>query len=378
MAEDSGQERTEEATQKKRDDARRKGQVPRSKELATTLVTLSGACMLAFASQGLGEGTLKLFAQSFSADYLTIKDINAMPTLFFQFWVEALMLCIPLFAVLFIAAAVSSIALGGWTFSLQFKPERWNPVSGIARMVSLKSLVELLKAMGKLFLVGIAAVLGAVLMQDQIISLVNHAPDKAIRDALGILSLFFLISSLPLILIAGIDVPFQKWNHGKELRMTKQEIRDEMKETDGRPEVKSKLREMQQAAARRRMMEDIPQADVVITNPTHYSVALKYDEVSGGAPRVVAKGVDLVAAKIREVAGDSDVPIVESPRLARAVYATTDIGGEIPAGLYLAVAQILAYVYQLRDWQAVGGDAPEQPEPTVDDEYLRGLQPQAE
>lgn len=378
MAEDTGQERTEDATQKKRDDAKRKGQVPRSKELSTTLVTLSGACMLAFASQGLGDDAMKLFSQAFSADYLTIRDAQQMPALFYNFWLESLLLFIPLFAVLFIAAAVSSIALGGWTFSLQFKPERWNPVAGIAKMFSLKSLVELLKSMGKLLLIGAASVAGAIVMQDEIISLINHAPDKAIRDSLGILGLFFLISSLPLILIAAIDVPFQKWNHNKELRMTKQEVRDEMKETDGRPEVKSKLREMQQAAARRRMMEDIPQADVVITNPTHYSVALKYDEVSGGAPRVIAKGVDLVAARIREVAGDSDVPIVESPRLARAVYATTDIGGEIPAGLYLAVAQILAYVYQLRDWQAIGGDAPEQPEPHVDDDYLRGLHPHAE
>lgn len=378
MAEESGQERTEEATQKKRDDAKRKGQVPRSKELSTTLVTLAGACMMAFASQGLGEGALKLFEQSFSTDYLTLSDPNQLPSVFFAMLVQALVLCVPMMAVIFVASAVASIALGGWTFSLSFKLEKLDPIKGLGRLFSLKSLVELLKSLGKLLLVGGAAVLGIVMMQDDIIGLIMQAPDKGIRDALGILGWFFLISSLPLIIIAGIDVPFQKWNHAKELRMTKQEVRDEMKETDGRPEVKGKLREMQQAAARRRMMGDVPKADVVITNPTHYSVALKYDEVRGGAPIVLAKGVDLIAAKIREVAGDNDVPIVESPRLARAVYATTDIGREIPGGLYLAVAQILAYVYQLRDYQAIGGDYPVQPEPAVDEEFLRGLKPQAE
>ncbi|WP_372748061.1 flagellar biosynthesis protein FlhB [Litorivivens sp.] len=378
MAEDSGQERTEEPTQKKRNDAKSKGQVPRSKELSTTLVTLAGACMMAFASQGLGEGTLRLFSQSFSEDYLTISDPAQLPGLFFNMLVEALMLCIPLMAVVFVASAVANVALGGWTFSLAFKPERIDPVKGLGRLFSLKSLVELFKSIGKLLLVGAAAVLGVMMMQDQIIGLIMQAPDKAIRDALGILGWFFLITSLPLIIIACIDVPFQKWNHQKELRMTKQEVRDEMKETDGRPEVKSKLREMQQAAARRRMMADVPTADVVITNPTHYSVALKYDEVRGGAPIVLAKGADLIAAKIREVAGENDVPIVESPRLARAVYATTDIGREIPGGLYLAVAQILAYVYQLRDYQAIGGEYPVQPEPAVDDEFLRGLHPRAE
>lgn len=378
MAEDTGQERTEEPTQKKRDDAKRKGQVPRSKELSTTLVTLAGACMLAFAGQGMGKGSLALFQQSFSEDYLTVSDPGQLPGLFFTVLVEGLLLCIPLMAVLFIASAIASIALGGWTFSLGFKPERIDPVKGLGRLFSLKSLVELLKSIGKLLLVGAAAVLGIVVMQEQIVGLIMLSPDKAIKDAMGILGWFFLISSLPLIVIAAIDVPFQKWNHQKELRMTKQEIRDEMKETDGRPEVKSKLREMQQAAARRRMMADVPKADVVITNPTHYSVALKYDEVRGGAPIVLAKGVDAIAANIRAVATEHDVAIVESPRLARAVYATTDIGQEIPGGLYLAVAQILAYVYQLRDYQAIGGEFPIQPEPTVDDDYLRGLNPRAQ
>ncbi|HCS27711.1 MAG TPA: flagellar biosynthesis protein FlhB [Spongiibacteraceae bacterium] len=373
MAEESGQERTEEATPKKLEEAKKKGQVPRSKELATTLVTLAGACMLLFSGKPLADGLLQLFSKTLSADYLTISDPQLLPSLFFSVFVEGLLLVAPLMAVAMVAAAVSAVALGGWTFSLSFKPERMNPVSGLAKLFSLKSLVELAKSVGKLLFVGGAALAAMMTMQEDIQSLVSQSADRAVASAAQMLALFFLLTSLPLIAIAAIDVPFQKWNHSKELKMTKQEIRDEMKDTDGRPEVKSKLREMQQAAAQRRMMEDVPKADVVITNPTHYSVALKYDERRGGAPVVLAKGADVIAAKIRERATESDVPIVESPRLARAVFATTDIGGEIPGGLYLAVAQILAYVYQLRDWQARGGDYPEQPEPRVDDEYLKGL-----
>lgn len=373
MAEESGQERTEEATPKKREEAKKKGQVPRSKELSTTLVTLAGACMLLFFGQPLADGLQRMFSKTLSADYLTIGDPQLLPGMFFSVFVEGLLLTAPLMAVCMLAAGLSAVALGGWTFSLSFKPEKMNPISGLAKLFSLKSLVELAKSVGKLVFVGGAAIAAMLAMQDDILSLVSQSADRAIASAAHMLALFFLLTSLPLIAIAAIDVPFQKWNHSKELKMTKQEIRDEMKDTDGRPEVKSKLREMQQAAAQRRMMDDVPKADVVITNPTHYSVALKYDQMRGGAPVVLAKGADIIAAKIRERAAEFEVPIVESPRLARAVFATTDIGAEIPGGLYLAVAQILAYVYQLRDWQARGGDYPEQPEPRVDDEYLKGL-----
>ncbi len=184
---------------------------------------------------------------------------------------------------------------------------------------------------------------------------------------------FFFIVSLPLVAIAAVDVPWQIWNFNKELKMTRQEVRDEHKESDGRPEVKAKLREMQQAAANNRMMEKVPTADVIITNPTHFAVALKYDEARMAAPMLLAKGADNIAAKIRELAAEHDVPIVESPRLARAVFASTDLDAEIPGGLYLAVAQILTYVYQLRSWETMGGDYPEAPEPEVADEYLGNL-----
>lgn len=373
MAEESGQERTEQATPKKLDEARKKGQVPRSKELSTTLVTLAGAAMMVISGKDIAQGMQALFRKTLSADYLTQSDPAQLPGAFFSVFVEGLLLLVPLMLVALAATAVAAVALGGWAFSLSVKLDRLNPITGLGRLFSLKSLVELAKSLGKLILVGGAALLCILLMHDDIQNLVNQSADRAIADAASLLVWFFLLTSLPLLLIAAIDVPFQKWNHAKELRMTRQEVRDELKETDGRPEVKSRLREMQQAAAQRRMMDDVPKADVIITNPTHYAVALKYDGSRGGAPKVVAKGADNLAMLIRERGRDSEVPIVESPRLARAVYATTAIGDEIPSGLYLAVAQILAYVYQLRDWQVSGGEFPEQPQPEVDDDFLQGL-----
>ena len=375
MAEESGQERTEQATPKKREDARKKGQVPRSRELSTTLVTLAGAAMMIVSGGDIARGMQALFSRTLSADYLTRSDPAHLPGAFFSVLVEGLLLLVPLMLVALVASALASVALGGWTFSLGLKLERLNPITGLGRLFSLKSLVELAKSLGKLILVGGAALLCLLVMHDDIQNLVYLSADRAIVNAAALLAWFFLLTSLPLVIIAAIDVPFQKWNHAKELRMTRQEVRDELKETDGRPEVKSRLREMQQAAAQRRMMDDVPKADVIITNPTHYAVALKYDGSRGGAPKVVAKGVEFLATLIRERASEFEVPIIESPRLARAVYATTAIGDEIPGGLYLAVAQILAYVYQVRDWQVSGGEFPEPPQPEVDDAFLQGLRP---
>ena len=183
-----------------------------------------------------------------------------------------------------------------------------------------------------------------------------------------------LLYTLALVaVIAAADIMWKRFDHRRKQRMSMKEVRDEHKESDGRPEVKAKLREMQQAAANNRMMEKVPTADVIITNPTHFAVALKYDEARMAAPMLLAKGADNIAAKIRELAAEHDVPIVESPRLARAVFASTDLDAEIPGGLYLAVAQILTYVYQLRSWETMGGDYPEAPEPEVADEYLGNL-----
>ena len=361
MAEnEDGQERTEEASAKKLADAKKKGQVARSKELTTMMVTVGGAAMLLFTGGGLAVALKDLLAHSLSPEFLLVEQKSLIVSRLYQTLVSGLLTIWPLLAIALVAVMVSSTILGGWIFSLSVKPERMDPIKGIGKIFSLRSLGELAKSIMKMVFIGVAAVWLLSGMADDIL-------------VLELLVWFFFVVSLPLVAIAAIDVPWQVWNFNKELKMTRQEVRDEHKESDGRPEVKAKLREMQQAAANNRMMEKVPTADVIITNPTHFAVALKYDEARMAAPMLLAKGADNIAAKIRELAAEHDIPIVESPRLARAVFASTDLDSEIPGGLYLAVAQILTYIYQLRSWETMGGDYPETPQPDIADEYLGNL-----
>ena len=373
MAEnEDGQERTEDASEKRLADSRKKGQVPRSKELTTMMVTLSGAAILLFTGGQLAVALQDLLSSSLSPSFL-IADERELASRLYQTLVRGLLTIWPLMLVAIIAVVFSSTILGGWTFNLSVKPSRMDPIKGVAKLFSLRSLGELAKALMKMVFIGAAAIFLLSGLAGDILGLGLQEPKEAIKNSASLLVWFFFIVSLPLLAIAAIDVPWQLWNYHKELRMTRQEVRDEHKESDGRPEVKAKLREMQQAAANNRMMEKVPTADVIITNPTHFAVALKYDEARMAAPTLLAKGADNIAAKIRELAMEHDVPIVESPRLARAVFASTDLDAEIPGGLYLAVAQILTYVYQLRSWETLGGDYPEPPEPEVDDAYLKDL-----
>lgn len=373
MAENQdGQERTEEASAKKLTDARNKGQVPRSRELSTMMVTVAGAATLIAVGQPLATAMATLMRRGLSPEAL-LRGPEEMASEFFQSLLGGLLAIWPLLAVAMVATVVAAILLGGWTFNLSLKLERLDPIKGLAKLFSLRSLGELGKSILKMTVIGVAAYLLLRFSQDDILRLGLLSPHSGIAASARLLAWFFLLVSLPLVLIAALDVPWQMWNYKKELRMTRQEVRDEHKESDGRPEVKAKLREMQQAAAGRRMMDKVPTADVIITNPTHFAVALKYDEARTAAPVLVAKGADVMAARIRAVGGDADVPIVESPRLARAVYASTELDGEIPGGLYLAVAQILTYVYQLRSWESLGGELPAAPQPDIDDSYLKDL-----
>jgi flagellar biosynthetic protein FlhB len=242
--------------------------------------------------------------------------------------------------------------MGGWSFSLEtisFKLEKLDPIKGLARIVSLKSLVELTKALAKFVLLLGAAILVFFSIDQQLLSLSSMTPKAAGLEAATILVQVLLILSATTILIVALDVPFELWNHSKQLRMTKQEIKDEMKETDGNPQVKQRIRTLQRQLAESRMMEDVKTADVVITNPTHYAVALQYLDRPGSAPKVLAKGKDLTALRIRSIAADCDIPIFEAPPLARALYRSTEIGYEIPHVLYMAVARVLAYVFQLKN-----------------------------
>ncbi|RLJ21216.1 flagellar biosynthetic protein FlhB [bacterium endosymbiont of Escarpia laminata] len=375
MAENQdGQEKSEQPTAKRLNEAKRKGQVARSKELNTMAITLIGVIFLAMTSGQLGGGLQALMKTSFTLSRDEIFDIGTLFTHLSAAMQDAFILLVPFFGLMIVVAIGSSIALGGFSISAEAltpKLSKLSPAKGLKRMFSAKALVELLKAMAKFVLIGGAT---AILLWNTLDSYLNlHGMEfqQALPELGSLIGWSVTLLASTLILIAAIDVPFQLWEHKRQLKMTKQEIRDEMKETDGRPEVKSRIRSLQREMAQRRMMEEVPKADVIVTNPTHYAVALRYDQESMSAPKVVAKGADLVAANIRRIGLESDVPIVESPVLARAIYFHSELNDAIPAGLFLAVAKLLAYVFQLRVYRTDGGDIPQVPDELPVPEDLR-------
>jgi flagellar biosynthetic protein FlhB len=362
MAEnENGQEKTEEATAKKLAKSREEGQVARSKELTTTLLMLASVLGVKVLGAGLSEALLGMMRFNFTMSPDVAFDEKLMLSHLVNTTSAAVLGVIPIFIVLILAAFIGPIALGGFLFSAKAvapKLERMSPIKGLKRMFSLNSLVELFKAIGKVLLVGSASVVMLLHFKNDLLSLAYAPLEPAIVEMLSIIVWSLLAISSSLILISAIDVPYQIFDHNKKMRMTLQEVKDEMKDVEGKPEVKGRRRQMQMELSQRRMMESVPEADVVITNPDHFSVALKYDVDGSGAPVVVAKGVDFLAIKIREVANAHDVMLLQIPPLARAVYFTTNIDDEIPNTLYLAVAQVLAYVFQLRAHQKGKGKPP--------------------
>lgn len=353
MAEDqqSGQERTEQPTEKRKKDARKKGQVPRSRELNTMLSLLFAASTFVVLGRWMAVEFPQLIAASLTFDRALAFDKSLVAVRLIELIMSSLVVLTPLFALSILGALAGPMVMGGWAFSpaaAAFKLEKINPLTGLKRIFSAKGLMELLKALFKfLVLTAVTVVLFMFLLED-LLALGSRVPAQAFAESASILSWSLLVLSFAMIAIVAFDVPFELWNHNRQLKMTRREIQDELKETEGRPEVRSRIRALQRQLSQSRMMESAAEADVVITNPTHFSVALKYDGSPGQAPVVVAKGLDLIALKIRTVALENDVPLFEAPPLARALYASTEIGDEIPENLYLAVAKVLAYVYQLR------------------------------
>jgi flagellar biosynthetic protein FlhB len=349
--EQTGQERTEQPTERRLQEARKKGQVPRSKELNTMLsLLLASISLLAFGGY-ISQNLMQISVEGFSIPRELAFDTAQLPFQFMYMVSQALLALSPFMAIMLVSVFAGPLLMGGWSFSLEtisFKLEKLDPIKGLARIFSLKSLVELAKALAKFVLLLGAAILVFFSIDQQLLSLSSMTPKAAGLEAATILVQVLLILSATMILIVALDVPFELWNHSKQLRMTKQEIRDEMKETDGNPQVKQRIRTLQRQLAEGRMMDDVKTADVVITNPTHYAVALQYLDRPGSAPKVVAKGKDLTALRIRSIATDCDIPIFEAPPLARALYRSTEIGYEIPHVLYMAVARVLAYVFQLK------------------------------
>ncbi|WP_415759646.1 flagellar biosynthesis protein FlhB [Pseudomonas sp. LT1P18] len=363
MAEsESGQDKTEDPTDKKKKDAREKGEIARSKELNTLAIMLAGAGGLLIFGGALAQDLMELMRLNFSLSREVLLDQRSMGIYLLHSGQIALLAIQPVMITLLLAALIGPISLGGWLFSagtMAPKFSRMNPGAGLKRMFSSKAIAELLKALAKFFIVLFVAL--AVLSSDidDLLRIAHEPLDMAIIHSLQVVGWSTLWMACGLIIIAAVDVPIQLWESIKKLKMTKQEVRDEHKDQEGRPEVKQRIRQLQREMSQRRMMAAIPDADVVITNPTHYAVALKYDPDKGGAPMLIAKGSDFLALKIREIAVANEVLLLESPALARSIYYSTELDQEIPGGLYLAVAQVLAYVYQIRQHRAGKGKRPD-------------------
>ncbi|MEK1939222.1 MAG: flagellar biosynthesis protein FlhB [Pseudomonas sp.] len=363
MAEnENGAEKSEEPTDKRRKESREKGQIARSRELNTFAVLVAGVGGLMSYGGAIGDAMISIMKDNFTLSRELLMNNGSMALQFENAIYVALLALFPLFIVLLVASIVGPIALGGWLFSPQsMAPNfgRLNPLPGIKRMFSAKAGLELLKALAKFALVLIIAMVVLKADTRDLLALANEPLESAIMHSIQVVARSAMWMAWGLILIAAVDVPFQLWDNRQKMLMTKQEVRDEYKDSEGKPEVKQRIRQMQREMAERRMMAAVPQADVVITNPTHFAVALKYDPQSGGAPVLLAKGGDFIALKIREIANEHKVMVLESPGLARAIYHSTELDREIPAGLYLAVAQVLAYVYQLRQFRSGKGKRPE-------------------
>jgi flagellar biosynthetic protein FlhB len=375
MAEDSDQEKTEEPTGKRLEDAKKKGQIARSRELNTFAMMIISAALLLAQGGKIGRDLLGMMRHEFQMSRATIFDPAAIVQHFRQAMMDGALMFAPFFALMVAVAIIAPISMGGWIFSwdaISPKLEKMDPIKGIPRLFAMRGQVEMLKALMKILLVfGVTIILYRSYI-DELIGLSAEPMEQSVEHALNIIGMCFLLLSASLVAIAMIDVPYQLWDHNKKLKMTLQEIKDEHKESEGSPETKGRQRRMQMDMAQNRMMAEVPKADVIVTNPSHYAVALKYDQNSNSAPKLIAKGVDLIAAQIRNTAIGADIPLVASPPLARALYYSTELDREIPQGLYLAVAQILAYVYQLKAAQKHDWRVPLPPEDiNVPDEFKR-------
>ena len=375
MAENhDGQQKSFEPSARRLDEAKRRGQVPRSRELNTVAVTLAGVAAIVLLGDFVMRDLRGLVVEHFALSRADVFDPAAVLRHLGDALTASLLILAPILAVTVAAAVLASVALGGVqvsTEALRFDFAKLSPVQGLKRIFSLHGLAELVKALAKfVFLGGVAALLVWTEF-DHFVLLATMEVDAALAETAALLGWTTLLVASSAILLAMVDVPFQLWDYKRQLKMTQQEMRDELKDTEGRPEVRSRIRQLQREVARRRMMEEVPKADVIVTNPTRYAVALRYDAGRMQAPVLVAKGTELIAANIRKVGQAHAVPVVEAPALARSLYFNVELGDPIPAGLYLAVAKLLAYVFQLRTARQEGQSAPTTPDFPVPDELRR-------
>jgi flagellar biosynthetic protein FlhB len=374
MAEsEMGGERTEEPSLRRLQEARERGQIPRSRELTNFATMIGGSAALVAIGGTVAAHLSQMMRRSLSIDGQSLRSTDSMSASLGDACMSAVTAILPVFGALVAMVLLASVALGGWNFTTRaLTPDfsRLSPLSGLKRLFGLRGVSELAKALLKCLVVGAVCAGIVSWIFGDVLALARMAPRAAVARGAGLLSWAFVWLCSSLALVAVVDVPLQIFQFKRTLRMTRQELRDESKELDGRPETKQRIRQMQQTIARRRMMHKVPTADVVIVNPTHFAVALKYDPKKMRAPMVLAKGVDLVAQNIRRIAAEHRVPIFEAPPLARALYRSTDLNKEIPNGLYGAVAQVLSYIFRVRTLNPTIAARVARPNPTVGDEYL--------
>ncbi|KVT19756.1 flagellar biosynthetic protein FlhB [Burkholderia sp. MSMB1078WGS] len=364
MADESDLDKTEAATPRRREKAREEGQVARSRELASFALLAAGfygAWLLAGPSGGHLQAMLR---GAFTFDRATAFDTNRMLSAAGSASLEGFAALLPLLALTGVAALLAPMVLGGWlispkTFELKF--DRLNPISGLGRIFSIQGPIQLGMSVAKTLVVGGIGGIAIWRSKDELLGLATQPLGAALPDALHLVAVCCGTTVAGMLVVAGLDVPYQLWQYNKKLRMTKEEVKREHRENEGDPHVKGRIRQQQRAIARRRMMAAVPKADVVVTNPTHFAVALQYTDGEMRAPKVVAKGVNLVAARIRELAAEHNVPLLEAPPLARALYHNVELEREIPGSLYSAVAEVLAWVYQLKRFRSEGGAFPAVP-----------------
>ena len=363
MAEDSDLERTEPASARRLEQAREEGQVPHSRELGAFLILLAAAGGIWMMGGWLSQRVTVMFRKGLTLDDKLMRDPNQMLVRFSDLSLDVLLTFSPLLLALMIAALASPFLLNAFIFSpkaLMPKFDRMDPIKGLQRLFSWNGLAELVKAVAKAALIGGVAAWVIWSERNDLVGLLAQPLGAGLASAGHLIAFSFLAMVAAMILIVGIDIPFQLWNYHDKLKMTRDELKQEAKEMEGDPHVKGRIRSLQRDAARRRMMAAVPKADVIVTNPTHFAVALAYK--SGmGAPTVVAKGAGEIARRIREIAAENGVPLLEAPPLARALHRHVEIDQQIPGTLYAAVAEALAWVYQLTSWRQLGGQYPVPP-----------------
>ena len=363
MADDSDLDKSEQPTDSKLKKAKEKGQIPRSRELTSLIILLVGIMLFWIMGTHFVSKLKAIIQQAMLVAHRTDDDkqiiFNLINLLTAGFWA-----ILPIFVGLVIVAIIAPLSVGGLLFSLQsIKPNlgKLNPISGFKRLFSLRIFSELFKSILKVVLIAFAAALFLIHQFPNMLALPSMYLNNALSQVMQLLIYASLLIVLALIPMVGFDIFYQIWSNLKKLKMSKQEVKDEFKEQEGNPQIKGRIRQMQQAMARRRMMKDVPKDNVIVTNPTHYAVALQYDEKTMSAPKILAKGTDNIASKIKQIAQEHQIPQLEAPPLARALYRHGEIGKSIPAELYAAVAQILAWVYQLKRWHRYGGEKPLKP-----------------